>query len=81
MSYGFQWELFYLKNKKIVNYDGDQIFSDCPDFVNTEDAEQWLIDIDERGNVVGDWADRNEQPEKRDPEEKVFSAMVGGREE
>lgn len=59
MLEGMNWDHFYLKNGIIVDEDGHKIFNNAPKFKSVEDAEKWLEKNDERGNVVGDWKDKN----------------------
>jgi len=57
-GYGtFEWPELYLKDGMIVDVKGNQAFADAsqPMFSSPEEAENWLIENNHRGNVIGDY--------------------------
>jgi len=45
------WDYFDLINGRLIDEDGNDLNPNIRDFVSVDDAEQYLIDADIRGNV------------------------------
>ena len=59
-EYGtFAWNYYYLRYKdgKLVNEDGIEVFNTDKTFATPDEAEQWMIENNERGNVIGSYED------------------------
>lgn len=49
-----EWGYFRINQEgRLVDENGYKQFSSAPDFATVEEAEQWLVDNDERGTVTG----------------------------
>ena len=67
----FEWPQLYLKDGMIVDYKGNQAFIDAdqPNFNSVEEAENWLIEKNYRGNVIGDYNMRQASIKKAQEED------------
>jgi len=46
-----EWPYYVLKNGRLIDEDGYEGNRNCPSFDSIEEAENWLTENDERGNV------------------------------